>query len=89
MLKFLLWATIAVGGAALVGVGAIKQGAWIAVLTTVVSVVVGLPLCARYGVYGAAWTQALVGLLSAMLILFVLRTEMIRLAQRAAPQSNA
>jgi PST family polysaccharide transporter len=89
MLKFILWSMIAVGGAALVGVGAIKQGAWIAVVTTVLTVAIGLPLCARYGIHGAAWTQALVGLLSAMLILLVLRTEMIRLAQRAAPQSNA
>ena len=89
MLKFILWSTIAVGGAALLGVGAIRQGAWIAVVTTVLTVAIGLPLCARYGIHGAAWTQALVGLLSAMLILLVLRTEMIRLAQRAAPQSNA
>jgi O-antigen/teichoic acid export membrane protein len=55
------------------------------VVTTVLTVAIGLPLCARYGIHGAAWTQALVGLLSAMLILFVLRTEMIRLAQRIAP----
>lgn len=89
MLKFFLWSTIAVGGAALVGVGAIRQGAWIAVVTTLTTVAIGFPLCARYGMYGAAWTQALVGLLSAILILFVLRTEMIRLAQRAASQSNA
>jgi O-antigen/teichoic acid export membrane protein len=89
MLKFILWSTIAVGGAALVGVGAIRQGAWLAVVTTVLTVAIGLPLCARYGIHGAAWTQALVGLLSAMLILLVLRAEMIRLAQTAAPQSDA
>ena len=84
MLKFLLWSTYAVGGAALVGVGAIKQGAWIAVFTTVVTIAIGFPLCQRYGVYGAAWTQVIVSLLSAILIWWVLATETRSLSERAA-----
>lgn len=83
MIKFLLWSTFAVGGAALVGVGAIKQGAWIAVLTTMLSVVVGFPLCQHFGIYGAAWSQVLVSAVSAVLILSVLRHE-IRYLNRSA-----
>lgn len=84
MLKYFLWSTFAVGGAALVGVGAIKQGAWIAVLATIVTVSIGLPLCERYGVYGAAWTQVIVTVMSAMLIWWVLIVETRALRNRAA-----
>lgn len=89
MLKFFLWSTFAVGGAALVGVGAIRQGAWIAALTTILSVAIGLPLCERYGIYGAAWAQVLVGLVSAALILSVVRHEIRLLAQRARAEQFA
>ncbi|MFW2357328.1 oligosaccharide flippase family protein [Hydrogenophaga sp.] len=84
MLKFLLWSTYAVGGAALVGVGAIKQGAGIAVLTTMVTIAIGFPLCERYGVYGAAWTQVIASLLSAIVIWWVLVVETRSLRQRSA-----
>ena len=83
MFKFFLWSTFAVGGAALVGVGAIKQGTWIAALTTTISVAIGFPLCQRYGIYGAAWAQVLVGLLSSVLVLSVVRHEVRLLTQRA------
>ena len=89
MLKFFLWSTFAVGGAALVGVGAIRQGAWIAVLTTILSVAIGFPLCQRYGIYGAAWAQVLVGLVSSVLVLSVVRHEMRLLAQRAHAEQFA
>ena len=75
MLKYVLWSTFAVGGAAMVGVGAIKQGAWIAVVTTFLTVVIGFPLCRHYGIYGAAWTQVAVALVSALLIWCVLIFE--------------
>lgn len=84
MLKFLLWSTYAVGGAALVGVGAIKQGAGIAVLTTMVTIAIGFPLCERYGVYGAAWTQVIASLLSAIVIWWMLVVETRSLRQRSA-----
>lgn len=83
MLKFLLWSTYAVGGAALVGVGAIKQGAWIAVFTSIVTIAIGFPLCERYGIYGAAWTQVIVSLLSAILIWWVLVVETRALCHRS------
>jgi O-antigen/teichoic acid export membrane protein len=83
MLKFFIWSTFAVGGAAMVGLGAIRQGAWIATITTILSVAIGLPLCEQYGVYGAAWTQVLVVLVSAVLILGVVRHEMRLLDHRA------
>lgn len=89
MLKFFLWSIFAVGGAALVGVGAIRQGAWIATLTTILSVAIGFPLCEQYGVYGAAWTQVLVGLVSAVLVLSVVRHEIRLLARRAHAEQFA
>jgi O-antigen/teichoic acid export membrane protein len=75
MLKFFLWSTFAVGGAAMVGVGALKQGAWIAVATTLLTITIGFPLCRHYGVYGAAWTQVAVAAVSALLIWWVLIFE--------------
>lgn len=89
MLRFFLWSIFAVGGAALVGVGAIRQGAWIATLTTILSVAIGFPLCEQYGVYGAAWTQVLVGLVSAVLVLSVVRHEIRLLARRAHAEQFA
>lgn len=83
MLKFVLWSTYAVGGAALVGVGALRQGAWIAVLGTIATIAIGLPLCTRYGVLGAAWTQVIVAVMTALLIGWVLVVEVRALHLRA------
>lgn len=88
MLKYFLWSTFAVGGAALVGIGAIKQGAWIAVFATLLTVAIGLPLCERYGIYGAAWTQVLVAVVSALLIWWVLVVETSALRDRASMVSE-
>lgn len=85
MLKYFLWSTFAVGGAALVGVGAIRQGAWIAVLATLLTIAIGIPLCTRYGVHGAAWTQVAVTVVSALLIGWVLKVEVRALQHRANP----
>lgn len=83
MLKYFLWSTFAVGGAALVGVGSIRKGAWIAVLGTITTIAIGLPLCERYGVLGAAWTQVIVTVLTAVLIGWVLVVEVRALHRRA------
>jgi O-antigen/teichoic acid export membrane protein len=88
MLKFFLWSTFAVGGAALLGVGAIKQGTWIAVLTTILSLAIGFPLCKQYGVYGAAWTQVVVTAVSVPLIWWVLVLEIRALRHRASSPSG-
>lgn len=79
MLRFLLWCTYAVGGAALVGVGAVKQGTWIAAVTTSLAVAVGYPFCLLWNVWGAAWAQVVVALVSALLILHRIRLETVRL----------
>ena len=84
MLRFLLWCTYAVGGAALVGIGAIKQGTWIAALTTCLALVLGYPLCLAWNVWGAAWTQAVVALASALLVRLIIRRELALLAERHA-----
>ena len=68
MVKFCLWCTFAVGGAALVGIGAIRQGTWIATATTLVAIAVGYPLCSYFGIWGAAWTQVVISVVSAGLI---------------------
>ncbi len=82
MIKYFLWSTFAVGGAALVGVGAIRQGTWIAVLGTITTIAIGLPLCARYGVLGAAWSQVIVSVMTAVLIGWVLVVEVRALRRR-------
>lgn len=79
MLRFVIWCTYAVGGAALVGIGAIKQGTWIAGSTTLLAFVVGFPLCAEWNVWGAAWTQVVVALASALLVARLVRREVSRL----------
>ena len=68
MVKFCLWCTFAVGGAALVGIGAIRQGTWIATVTTLVAIAMGYPLCTYFGIWGAAWTQIIISVVSAGLI---------------------
>ncbi len=68
MIKFCLWCSYAIGGAALVGIGAIKQGMWIAVITTSVSIGLGYVLCLHFGVWGAAWTQVAVSIVSVVVI---------------------
>lgn len=79
MLRFVIWCTYAVGGAALVGIGAIKQGTWIAGFTTPLAFIVGYPLCAAWNVWGAAWTQVVVALASALLVARLIRREVSRL----------
>lgn len=68
MIKFCLWCSYAIGGAALVGIGAIRQGMWIAVVTTSVSIGLGYVLCLHFGVWGAAWTQVAVSIVSVVVI---------------------
>ena len=86
MLRFCLWCTYAVGGAALLGLGAIRQGTWVAVLTTSLAFVVGYPLCLGWGIWGAAWTQVLVALASAFFVWIVIWREMGQLAQPSGPE---
>jgi O-antigen/teichoic acid export membrane protein len=75
MVKFCLWCTYAIGGAALVGIGAIRVGTSIALITTALAIVIGYPLCQHYGIWGAAWTQVLVALVSTVLVWRVIRME--------------
>lgn len=83
MLRFCLWCTYAVGGAALVGIGAIRQGTGIATATTLLALIVGYPLCLALGVWGAAWTQVVVALGSVLLVWRLIRREMLQLVARA------
>lgn len=75
MIKFCLWCTYAVGGAALVGIGAIRQGTWIAIATTTVAIAAGYPLCSQFGIWGAAWTQVVVAAISVGLVWWVISIE--------------
>ena len=76
MIKFCLWSTYAIGGAALVGAGAIRKGSWVAVITTILAFVAGFPMCAEFGIWGAAWTQVAVALVSFVLVWWVIREEL-------------
>lgn len=88
MLRFGLWCTYAVGGAALVGVGAIKQGTLVAALTTSLALALGYPLCLAWNVWGVAWTQVAVALASALLVRMIIRRELARLAERHAADAT-
>lgn len=75
MLRFWVWCSYAVGGAAMVGIGAIKQGTLVACMTTGVAYLAGYPLVLLAGVWGAAATQVIVALLSAVLVLWIIAVE--------------
>lgn len=83
MVKFCVWCTIAVSGAALVGIGAIREGTWVAVVTTAMAIVAGVVLSSRYGVWGAAATQVGVAFVGAALVLRLTVAATRDLARRA------
>ncbi len=89
MIKLCLWSTYAVGGAALVGIGAIRQGSWIAVVTTTVAVVVGYPMCLQFGIFGAAWTQVILAAISAGCVWWVIVIEIRALQERVLTSGKA
>jgi O-antigen/teichoic acid export membrane protein len=79
MLKYIVWSSYAVVGAAMLGAGIIKSGTWLAVGTTIVSFALGYPLCKWWGATGAAIAQVGVTALSLGLILWVQKLEFNRL----------
>lgn len=79
IIKFVLWSTYAIGGAALVGIGAIKVGSYIAALTTALAFAVSYPLINRFGVWGAASAQVIVAIVTFVLIWCVIRSELEKL----------
>ncbi|WP_193337145.1 lipopolysaccharide biosynthesis protein [Devosia beringensis] len=79
MLRFWIWCSYAIAGAAMLGIGAIRQGTWIAVVTTTTAFLVGLPMVLWIGIWGAALTQIVVALVSAVLVWQVVRSEVARL----------
>jgi O-antigen/teichoic acid export membrane protein len=79
MLKYIFWSSYAVVGAAMLGAGIIKSGTWVAVGTTIVSFVLGYPLCKWWGATGAAIAQVGVTALSLGVILWVQKLEFNRL----------
>jgi O-antigen/teichoic acid export membrane protein len=80
LIKFVLWASYAVGGAALVGAGVIKSGTLIALITTVIAFASGYPLIKYLGIWGAAWMQVLVAGASFLLVQWTLRLEIRKLS---------
>lgn len=82
MVKFCLWCTYAIGGAALVGIGALRVGTGIAVVTSALAVGMGYPMSVHYGIWGIAWTQVFVALASTALVWGVILVELRRLFER-------
>lgn len=76
LIKFVLWASYAVGGAALLGAGVIKRGTWIALVTMILAFSTGYPLMKFAGVWGAAWMQVLVACATFVLVWWILRAEL-------------
>lgn len=79
MLKYIVWSSYAIVGAAMLGAGIIKSGTWVAVATTIVSFALGYPLSKWWGATGAAVAQVGVTVLSLGLILWVQKLEFNRL----------
>lgn len=79
MLRFWIWCSYAIGGAAMLGIGAIRQGTWIAVVTTTTAFLVGLPMVLWIGIWGAALTQIVAALVSAVLVWRMVWLEAARL----------
>ncbi len=79
MLKYIVWSSYAIVGAAMLGAGIVKSGTWVAVATTIVSFALGYPFCRWWGATGAAVAQVGVTVLSLGLILWVQKLEFNRL----------
>lgn len=79
MVRFCIWCSYAVGGAAMVGIGAIKQGTTIALFTTSLAIIAGYPLVLWYGVWGAGIAQVLVASLTAVLVFRVVVREVAKM----------
>lgn len=79
MLKYVIWSSYAVVGAAMLGAGVIKSGIWVAAVTTILSFVLGYPLCKWFGATGAAVVQVAVTVVTLGLILWVQKLEFSRL----------
>jgi len=88
MIKFTLWSTYAIGGAALVGIGAIKKGSYIAAITTVLAFAASYPLIKAFGVWGAASAQVVVAVATFFLVWWVIRSELQLLESRHTPTPN-
>lgn len=82
MIKFCLWCTYAIGGAALVGIGAIRLGTGIALVTTALTIGIGYPMSVQHGIWGIAWTQVFVALASTVLVWGAIFVEIRRLFER-------
>ncbi|ABR91663.1 polysaccharide transport protein [Janthinobacterium sp. Marseille] len=85
MIKYVIWSSYAIMGAAMLGAGIIKRVTWIVVITTMISFAIGYPLCMWLGATGAAIAQVLVALLSLCLLMAVQKSEF----ERAFSQSSA
>ena len=79
LVRYVVWSSYAIIGSALAGGGVIKSGVAVAALTTIVSFIIGLPLCKSYGAVGAAVTQVLVSIVALGAIQFVYRVQRRRL----------
>jgi len=87
LVKFVLWSTYAIGGAALVGIGEIRKGSWVAVITTTLSFAFGVPLIMALGVWGAALAQVAVALVAFLLIGWLILAEVSRLGATKSSSS--
>jgi O-antigen/teichoic acid export membrane protein len=85
MIKYVIWSSYAIMGAAMLGAGIIKRVTWIVVITTVISFAIGYPLCMWFGATGAAIAQVLIALLSLCLLMAVQKSEF----ERVFSQSSA
>lgn len=78
LLKHIVWSVYAIAGAALAGAGILKSGTLISAITTLLCFLIGYPLCVRFGVWGAAWTQVVISCVSLALIWYAQKIGLAR-----------
>lgn len=88
MIKYVVWSSYAIMGAAMLGAGIIKRVTWIVVVTAIVSFIIGYPLCIWLGATGAAVAQVLVALLSLCLLMVVQKSEFKRAFSLSATSTS-
>jgi O-antigen/teichoic acid export membrane protein len=78
LIKYVVWSAYSIIGVALVGIGLIRSGFYLSLLTTPLVIGLGYMLLRDYGVIGVAWAQVIVAVFSGLCILLIARVELNR-----------
>jgi O-antigen/teichoic acid export membrane protein len=76
LVKYVVWSSYSIIGGAFVGLGLIRYGFVLAILTTPITLFLSYKMLEIYGVVGVAWAQVGGALLTFVLMLFTYRMEL-------------